>query len=401
MDHDYFEKFKPKVLGAALLFYILVVTLLFTLAPYNYSFTNLNRFNDLFDWQLKDSILNIILFIPIGFLLFPILPKRKKYIYVTLFGILFSSFIEFNQIFIPTRSPSFNDIVTNSAGALIGSLGHQYVKKYAQAKSERLLNLGISVMNIVFLIIPLLWLSSFAAGYEVNRLWLLLLLGIVGAILVSDIYIYRIPDKSFNYLILFNLLLSTWYLIGIFPALVKYPKRIIFFLILINIFAFLRSKYGVKVKNDKRFELKTINKIIPLFILYILLLNQWPPSIPEPSFQFSWLTDYKLQRHYFLSIYRYVEYFTAFAMVGYLLSEYINRSKNQLNKNRRVLKWLFILTIFLEIPRGFHPGYSATMENVIVSFAWGIFGAGIYQMQLKYFKFIKDETETCKSSKTL
>ena len=248
-------------------------------------------------------------------------------------------------------------------------------------------------MNIVFFMIPLLWLSSFAAGYEVNRLWLLLLLGIVGAILVSEIYINRIPDKSFIYLILFSFLLSTWYLISIFPALVKYPKRIIFFLILINIFAFLRSKYGFKVKNDKRFELQTLNKIIPLFILYVLLLNQWPLSIPEPSFQFSWLTDYKLQRHYFLSIYRYVEYFTAFAMVGYLLSQYINRSKNQLNKSWRVLKWLFILTIFLEIPRGFHPGYSATIENVIVSFAWGIFGAGIYLMQLDYFKFVKDETE--------
>ena len=393
MDHYDFEKFKPKVLGAALLFYILVVTLLFTLAPYDYSFTNLNSFNDFFNWELKDSIKNIILFIPIGFLLFPILPERKTYIYATLFGFLFSSFIEFNQIFIPTRSPGLNDIVTNSTGALIGCLGHQYVKKYVQARSERLLHLGISVMNIVFLIIPLLWLSSFAAGYDVNRLWLLFLLGIVGAILVSEIYIYRIPDKSFFYLILFSLLLSTWYLVSVFPALVKYPKRIIFFLIFINIFFFLRSKYGFIVKKEKRFELKTLNKIIPLFILYILLLNQWPLSIPEPSFQFSWLTDYKLQRHYSLSIYRYVEYFTAFAMVGYLLSQYINRSKNHLNKSRRFLKWLFILTIFLEIPRGFHPGYSATMENVIVSFAWGIFGAGIYLMQLEYFKIVKDETE--------
>jgi VanZ family protein len=393
MDHYFFEKIKPQLLGAALLFYILVVTLLFTLAPYDYSFTHLNSLNDFFGWQLKDSVMNIILFIPTGFLLFPLLPERKKYIYATLFGFLFSSFIEFNQIFIPSRSPGFNDIITNSAGALIGSLGHHYVKKYVWAKSETLLHLSIPLMNIIFLMIPFLWLSSFAAGHDINRLWLLFLLGVVGAVLVSEIYINRILQKGFFNLFLFASLLSSWYLIGVFPVLIKYPKRIFLFLALINIFALLRMKYGSEVKNDKRFELKTLNKIIPLFILYILLLSQWPLSIHETPFQFNWLTDYKLQRHYFLSVYRYIEYFTAFALIGYLLAQYINRSKNQLHKSRRVLKWLLILTVLLEIPRGFHPGYNATLENIIVSFAWGIFGAGIYLMQLEYFKFLKDETE--------
>lgn len=393
MDHYYFKKLNPKVLGAALLSYILLVALLFTLAPYNYSFTKLNSLNDFFNWELIDSIKNIVLFIPIGFLLSPILPKRNKYIYATLFGFLFSSFIEFNQVFIPTRTPGFNDIVTNTAGTIIGSLGHQYVKEYVRARSKKLLNLGIPIINILFLMIPLLWLSSFAAGYEVNRLWLLGLLGFEGAILVSEIYVNRFSDKSIINLVLFNFLLSCWYLVGVFPALLKYPQRIFIFLLLINIFAFLRMMYSIYTKDDKRFELKTLNKIIPLFIFYVLLLSQSPLSVPETSFQFNWLTDYKLHRYYLLSIYRYVEYFTAFAIVGYLLSQYINRSKNQVHKSRRVLKWLFILTILLEISRGFHPGYSATMENVLVSFAWGIFGAGIYLMQLEYFKFSKDDIE--------
>jgi len=391
MDHYIVEKINPKILGAALLFYIVVVTLLFTLAPYNYSFIRINSLNNFFEWQLQDSIMNIILFVPTGFLLFPILPERHKYIYAALFGFLFSSFIELNQIFIPTRSPGFNDIVTNSTGALLGCMVHQFVKRYIRMRSETLLHFGIPLMNIIFMMIPLLWLSSFASGYDVNRLWLLLLLGIIGTILVSEIYIYRISHKSFIYGVFFSFLLSSWYLIGVFPALIKYPKRIVFFLIIINIFAFIRMKYGSGINNDKRFELKTLNKIIVLFILYILLLSQWPLSLPESSFKFSWLTDYKLQRYYIFSIYRYVEYFTAFAMVGYLLSEYINRSSNQLHKSWRVLKWLFILTILLEIPRGFHPGYNATLENIIVSFAWGIFGAGIYLMQLEYFKSVNDE----------
>ena len=35
--------------------------------------------------------MNIILFIPTGFLLYPILPERKKHFYATLFGFLFIS----------------------------------------------------------------------------------------------------------------------------------------------------------------------------------------------------------------------------------------------------------------------------------------------------------------------
>jgi len=54
----------------------------------------------------------------------------------------------------------------------------------------------------------------------------------------------------------------------------------------------------------------------------------------------------------------------------------------------------------MEIAHGFHPGYSATIENVFVIFAWGIFGAGIYLMQLEYFKFENQKLNIALSRRT-
>jgi glycopeptide antibiotics resistance protein len=113
MSHDFTSRINPKILGAALLFYIVIVTLIFTLAPFNYHFSNLNGISGIFDMQFSDGIKNVILFIPTGFLLASIFTDNKKYIKSFLFGFLFSAFIEFNQIFIPARNPGFNDILTN------------------------------------------------------------------------------------------------------------------------------------------------------------------------------------------------------------------------------------------------------------------------------------------------
>lgn len=392
MDHFYFEKIKPRVLGAALLFYIMVVILLFTLAPFNYSLSHINKLTN-WGWEFSDTIKNVILFIPVGFLLFPVLSGRHIYLYAILFGFLFSAFIEINQFFIPTRNPDIKDVLTNTAGTFIGCYGHMFVKNYFQKRSATLLHMGIPVMNIVFLLIPLLWLSSFAAGYEVDRLWFLLLLGIIGAILISEIYINRLPAKMIFYNVLFLILLNGWFLIGVFPSLIKYPQRILFFTFLINLLAAARMRFGYKLSNDKRFELRSLNKIIPLFAIYLVLLSQWPIEMPHGSFSFSVFSDYKLQRSYTMSIYRFVEYFAAFAMVGYLISQYVNRSRKIKNKTSHVLLWMLLFTVILEIPRGFHPAYTASLEHIVISFAWGVFGAMIYVMQLDYFKHTKISNE--------
>ena len=390
MSHDFTSRINPKILGAALLFYIVIVTLIFTLAPFNYHFSNLNGISGIFDMQFSDGIKNVILFIPTGFLLASIFTDNKKYIKSFLFGFLFSAFIEFNQIFIPARNPGFNDILTNSLGSLIGCFSHDYIKQRIQQRANFLVHLSIPIMNIVFMLIPVLWLSSFAAGYDVNRLWLLFLLGTIGAILVSEVYVNRIHEFKIIYMLFFLALLVGWYLVGVFPSLLKYPKRQLAITFLLAVFSFTRTHIGTNVKNDKRFELRTLKKVIPVFAIYLFVLSQWPLTIPTSDFHLYLLPRVQFNQHYSLEIYRFIEYFAAFAIVGYLVSEYINRSRRFGNKTVHVIVWITVIAAVLELLRGFHPLHTATILHFVIAVLWGIFGALIYIMQLYYFRMIVD-----------
>src|ERR1700733_6761249 len=73
-----------------------------------------------------DAFLNVLLFIPLGFGLAEKLRERKIsrtacFFVVYAAGALLSYAIEFSQIYIPMRDSGWEDVFTNSAGAIVGS----------------------------------------------------------------------------------------------------------------------------------------------------------------------------------------------------------------------------------------------------------------------------------------
>lgn len=71
--------------------------------------------------DLRNSILNVLLFVPLGFLL-PVLWERFRCIpRATLWGFALSTGIEFLQIF-SGRTTDVNDILTNTLGTILGLL---------------------------------------------------------------------------------------------------------------------------------------------------------------------------------------------------------------------------------------------------------------------------------------
>lgn len=78
---------------------------------------NLIPFNDGFDIS---GILNIIFFMPFGFLL-PTLWKKYRSLLNTLsYGIIFSFIIEIGQLFTKNRATDINDLIMNTLGTIIG-----------------------------------------------------------------------------------------------------------------------------------------------------------------------------------------------------------------------------------------------------------------------------------------
>jgi len=76
----------------------------------------------------SDFITNVLLFVPIGFLLLGAFANRSRGLAVALLlpvvaiGAALSVAIEFGQIFVQGRTPSWNDVVAESLGGVIGAL---------------------------------------------------------------------------------------------------------------------------------------------------------------------------------------------------------------------------------------------------------------------------------------
>ena len=79
---------------------------------------------------IAPMVLNILLFIPWGFLMFITLYREERptgnvYLLTFLLAMGFSALVEAWQYFLPTRVTDINDVIWNGVGALVGAfLGH-------------------------------------------------------------------------------------------------------------------------------------------------------------------------------------------------------------------------------------------------------------------------------------
>ena len=122
------------------------------------------------DW--KNSILNVLLFVPLGMILPILWGKFRKAGKTVLFGFLTSLTIEVLQIF-TFRATDVNDLITNTLGAFLGFLCAKFLqKKFPRAihtvSEENTREVGI-VLGIVLLVM------FFAYPFVSATLWDLIL----------------------------------------------------------------------------------------------------------------------------------------------------------------------------------------------------------------------------------
>ncbi len=111
---------------AGIIFIILFATILISIIGSGLNFNppyhrlNLIPFSWLFDtFTMSQVISNIIMFIPLGFLLPIVFKKFRSFFNTTLFAFAFSFFIECFQYFIG-RSSDIDDLILNTLGGIIG-----------------------------------------------------------------------------------------------------------------------------------------------------------------------------------------------------------------------------------------------------------------------------------------
>lgn len=109
-------------------------------------------------------ILNIILFMPLGFLL-PALWKKYNGVIPTLFtGFIFSLVIEISQLFVNYRATDVNDLIMNTLGTLAGWLLYRILKKPFHKIASKIRVCNRPEDSILIKAEPLIYLVTAMAG---------------------------------------------------------------------------------------------------------------------------------------------------------------------------------------------------------------------------------------------
>jgi len=377
-------------LSAALLGYVTLVIVLLTLNPFYLALPRQIHFS--LQTTPGDLLANIMLFLPIGFL-YRLTSRRRGAFWV---GASISAVIETLQLFIPARTASVMDIASNALGAGVGALLYDLLSKRLEITSTTVgrLRLETPLMGFVYLLIPLLWVNSLATDETPSRWILTVLIGICGAIILSDVYRQWWLHTKLQPAIYSALTAGGWFLVGSGLNLLSQTFSTLMILAGITLLTFILT-FVSNPSTDRRFEHATLKRILPFFAFYVFLTAVWNPLRPLGTwhgiFGFtSRFADTSLQ-----GIYPRIEYVVAFTVLGYLTAEW--RGRSEIPLARDLLRLFVIATgcaFALEFLVGFQAGSGASLIRAILAIVSAFFGGAIYHLLRDHIHFLLGNSKT-------
>jgi VanZ family protein len=361
------------------------VVFLITLIPFDFRFPD--RIQIVWTTNFSDTITNVFLFIPVGFL-FKLYRRGKidPYFLITFgAGLLISLSIECAQLFLPGRYTQSVDVVTNESGAWLGALLFKLLEKQLKdGNGAKIFALELPLMNLVYLLIPLLWLNGLSMGGEIRRVWLIGLLGLFGAAILASIYIHRFKENKKLTPNNLSLVVFGWFIVAAIPAVSIFPGQVFILAILIGGVVQAPARFFKKTrKKDRRFELPALKMLLPIYVVYLFFLIFWSTTLPIGEWQaridFQGLTLHER----IVFIFRFIEFIAAFTLLGYMIAQMRGRKNESAG---RTLGWVFftalICSISIEIIRGTPPLLTANISEIVFITTAGLYGGIIYRLQL-------------------
>ena len=301
-----------------------------------------------------------------------------------------SAGIEAGQFFIPGRTPSVVDVTMNTLGAGIGA-GLYNLLAARIAMTPRMvgrLALEVPLMGLIYLLIPLLWVNRLVPDQGLNRWLLTALIGLCGAIVLSDVFQQWWGPVSPRSLWRVALVAGTWFLVGTGPSLLSDPRdgwaSLAGITILTAVLAAILKPY-----TNRRFERVTLRRLIPGFILYLVLQALWPPLQPIDAWHGSFGLMNPLAREDIRVNIRLIEHLAAFTILGYIAAEW--RGRAELTWRRDFPQLLLVGTVsalILEILVGFQAGTGASFLRLMIAICGALFGGILYHFQRDHVRFL-------------
>jgi hypothetical protein len=160
----------------------------------------------------------------------------------------------------------------------------------------------------------------------------------MGLFLIITVFKNRLRKSNDLSINRFSLLIFIWILISSAPAGLKYPLEAGITIIVMTISSnlFMRtSKFAHSYLNkERRYEVTALKKILPLFILYILLLFLLPSGSDYHLLQFKSESGSHLKTFFLL---RFMEQMGACTILGYLIAELRGRKTEPFSRTLLVV----------------------------------------------------------------
>jgi glycopeptide antibiotics resistance protein len=369
------------VLGSALFSYIVLITLVITLFPFR--FQRPERIHFLWFGGWPDTLLNVLLFLPLGFL-YKLVRPRDPTLRVVALGLGLSCTIEVAQIFLVERFPSPMDVLTNGMGAWLGALLVERAQRQLSNRWIGSLALELPLMNIVYLLIPLLWLNGLAAESDSFHHGLAVLPGLCGCLIISAVYRRLLESSGGSRSKWVALSATGWFLIGSLPRVSESPALVLWGSVTVALATRALVMFpGLRESDQRRFEIPVLKRVWPIYVAYMILLSLSPLPSRYQNWSGVWGFYNLGSKGSAIPLWWLTEYFAAFTLLGYIVAE--SHGRRNITQARSILWsciWCGLAAVLLEVCRGFHPRYAASFLQGLFAFTGSLYGSLIYWLQL-------------------
>jgi VanZ family protein len=376
-------------LAFALLGYFGLVTVVITLSPFDFAMRPIHL-----SWLISrsDIIANVALFLPIGFLCRSLGNRslRRGWQDVSL-AAAFSLLLETAQIFIAGRFVSPIDLAANTCGAYLGVIARDRIDGWSAWRPHVVGRIGLDIplVGLLYLLVPQLWLSGVGLVEDARRSVTMLLLGCAGSIVLVALHRHRwqggvrlaarvVPPLAF-----------LWFTLGALPTLAGSPRIVVSMaLAVVAVTCWLMRPVGES--STRRFEVDTLARFLPVFMLYLFVSALWPPLRPLTSWHGAVGFANRLNDAGMVDVLLLLEQVGGFTLLGYATAEWRGRRELTLAADLpRVALVALALAVSLELAQGVLIGPGASALRALLSASAAMYGAAVYHLARTHVRVLR------------
>lgn len=306
-----------------MLAWVLVTIAVIVLAPFRFGGLDLSRLSLLGpggDWP-ADLALNVVLFLPVGFLLHRLGAGQVAPGLVAGGCLLLSFGIEACQLFLPDRWPTGTDLFANFLGGWLGALASRSLRatlgEGTQLLGRTLLDLPLT--GLVYVMVPWLWLIAVGSDDSAVRTWAMVPLGIAGGVALAGAARSAAPQDGRMGRYLSRITLA-WAMIVTAPA-IRFGLPLVAATVVASVGAawLFKAPWRSAPRQDRRIEPQVLQLVAPLVIIALLGVPYDPGAMALDS-----MGDTRLE------MVRWLERVAGYLVLGYIIAEWRGRLEESL-----------------------------------------------------------------------